>query len=147
MKDSQIRELIKFGSLEGIDALVVKHEDIVARMAEDLSGSTKHIAKICEQVFVEVSQAIADGSTEDTAELIHRFTYQLAIASLLSDLVDENQEAEQAFRGIVAAEGASDELMAADYVEEVEEELTDWDLTDTHVLFEELSASGVQEIH
>ena len=101
LTESQLVKAIASGSVEHIEVLVDKYEDKVIQMVVDLTGIEESAPKVAEQVFVEVCQSILSNTDEELETLIHRHTYELAIASLLGSIESHYEETKQTFIEVI----------------------------------------------
>ena len=148
MEDREILSAIQSGSVSHIEILVEKHEPKVIQMATDLTGSEEQAVRVCEQVFVEVCQAVITGSEEDFEAMLHRITYELALASLLGNIENNNNEVKEVF-GQLLGEATSTSVYETteDCLSVGQFNLKEWRLAETHVRFSELADEALAEMH
>jgi len=93
LTDKELVEKTASGDLASAEALVSRHEVRVYSMAMNLTSDEEEAAKVTEQVFVQLISNIIEGKNEEEFEnMLHRVTYEFAIASLLGRVEQHNRD-------------------------------------------------------
>ncbi len=90
--DKELVEKTAMGDLSSAEALIGRHEVKVYSMAMHLTSDEEEAARVTEQVFVQLISNIVEGTQEEFENMLHRVTYEFAIASLLGRVEQHSRD-------------------------------------------------------
>lgn len=95
MKSYLDNSVVVGDEMKDVEQLMEKYEEMVIQIAENLSGSEKRAAEICEQVFLRMLRVDLPQEELELEKFIHSITYEVAISSLMDNLDKTNQSASE----------------------------------------------------
>ena len=114
LTDSELVQKVEAGDFGSAEALVSRHEVKVYSMAMHLTSDEREAANVTEQVFVQLINNVIDGAKEEFESMLHRVTYEFAIASLLGRVEQHSQDVKALCENITGLEMADNHYEPTD---------------------------------